>query len=267
MSSITSGNEDQYGDSSKLAARARLHSAYTITEVGWFQWVMRQLPLEPHDAVLDVGCGPGWFWTANADELPAHVKLTLSDLSPGMVRDAMKRCSRLPFASVSGRPADAVDLPFESNSFDAVIAMHMLYHVPNPGAAIDEMHRVLKPGGRLAVTTNDVGNMSEFYSLAAVFGGPPSDPAGAAFGFETARRRVHARFGNSIITRHPAKLRITEPEDVFLALTSFPPGDAASEDQRVDLRKAIERAFSEGNGVLETERESGLVSATKEAGS
>ena len=161
--------------------------------------------------------------------------------------------------------ADAVALPFDDASFDTVIAMHMLYHLPNRGAAIAEMHRVLKPGGCLAVTTNDTDNMSEFYALATAFGAAPSDPAGAVLGFETARREVQAVFGNATVTQHPAKLRITEPEDVFLALTSFPPGDSASDDQLVELRNAIEKAFFEGNGVLETKRRSGLVLSVKEA--
>lgn len=58
MSSITEGNARQYGDSRKLAARARLHTEYTIAETGWFPWVAAQLPLKPADRVLDIGRGP-----------------------------------------------------------------------------------------------------------------------------------------------------------------------------------------------------------------
>ncbi|EIM26233.1 methylase involved in ubiquinone/menaquinone biosynthesis [Microvirga lotononidis] len=188
MSSITSVMAQQYSDSQKLAARARINSKYTIAEVGWFPWVAGKLPLEAGDRILDVGCGPGWFWSATANGLLEALDLTLADLSPGMVEEAAQRCKPLTFRSVQGQQADASVLPFDDGSFDAVIAMHMLYHLPDPAKGIAEMYRVLKPGGFLAVTTNGAGNMRRMYELTTVFGSPPSDPAAAAFGFETAER-------------------------------------------------------------------------------
>jgi SAM-dependent methyltransferase len=199
MSSITSGNVKQYGDSRKLAARARLNKEYTIAELGWFPWIARQLPLVSGSRVLDVGCGPGWFWASIATLLPAKLDLTLLDLSPGMVREAVDRCTALPFGAVRGRQADAANLPFESGSFDAVIAMHMLYHLEDPATGIAEMHRVLKPSGFLAVTTNGMGNMRKLYELATVLGSPPHDPAAIAFGYDAAEPPDAA----SIRQRHP----------------------------------------------------------------
>ncbi|PRD40538.1 SAM-dependent methyltransferase [Phyllobacterium phragmitis] len=265
MSSMTSGNEQQYGDSRKLAARARLNSEYTIAEVGWFPWVAKQLSLEAGNSVLDVGCGPGWFWASTANDLPEGLDLTLSDLSPGMVAEAVERCQRLPFRSVAGQQADATALPFEDGAFDYVIAMHMFYHLPDPSKGIAELHRVLKPGGFLAVTTNGAGNMHELYGLTTAFGSPPFDPAGAAFGYDAAERRMRAQFGNVAMTQHPARLRVTEPEDVFMALTSYPPGDEADEAQLAAFRDAITEAFKAGNGVLEVEKESGLFISRKTA--
>ncbi len=51
-----------------------------------------------------------------------------------MVDEAVARCSALPFGSVRGCQADAAALPFEDGAFDAVVAMHMLYHLPDPTA-------------------------------------------------------------------------------------------------------------------------------------
>ncbi len=265
MSSITSGMTQQYSDSQKLAARARINSKYTIAEIGWFPWVASQLPLRSGDRVLDVGCGPGWFWAATANAWPERLDLTLVDLSPGMVQEAVERCRTLPFGSVRGQRSDASALPFEEGSFDAVIAMHMLYHLPDPAKGIAEMFRVLKPGGSLVVTTHGAGNMRKMYELTTVFGSPPSDPAAAAFGFDTADRLMRAQFGNVTMAQHPARLRITEPEDVFLALTSYPPGDGASEPQLAEFRKAIASAFEQGNGVLEVEKQAGLFVSRKMA--
>jgi SAM-dependent methyltransferase len=216
MSAITTGNAQQYADSSKLAARARLHSDYTVAETPWFEWVMGRLPLEPGDRVLDVGCGPAWFWAASAEFFPPGLDLTLADQSPGMVAEAVARCAPLNFARVKGETTDAAALPFADDSFDAAIAMHMLYHVPDPTAAIVEMHRVVKPGGFLAVTTNGVGNLSELYALTTTLGSDPVDPSALAFGFDRAEELMRERFGMAV---HPASLRVTDPEVVFLALT------------------------------------------------
>ncbi len=67
------------------------------------------------------------------------------------------------------------------------------------------------------------------------------------------------------MTHHPARLRVTEPEDVFLALTSYPPGDSADEAQLAAFRNAITEAFQAGNGVLEVGKESGLFISRKVA--
>lgn len=264
MTSMSAGeNARQYGDSRKLAARARLVREYTIAETPWFPWVAAQMPLRPGDRILDIGCGPGWFWAATADMLPERLKLTLADLSPGMVAEATERCKALPFASVRGEQADACALPFEDGTFDAVTAMHMLYHLPDPAAGIAEIFRVLKPGGFLAATTNGKGNMREIHALATVFGGAPFDPVTAVFGYDAAERLMRAQFENVVPSQHPSSLRITDPEDVFLALTSYPPGENASEDQLAQFRDAIADAFRRGGGVLEAGKEMGLFLSRK----
>lgn len=264
MSSITSGMTQQYADSSKLAARARLHRDFSVGEP-WFPWVMERLPLRSGDRVLDIGCGPAWFWAASQGHFPAGLHLTLADQSAGMVKEAVERCTPLGFASVTGQEADVTALPFADGSFDTVIAMHMLYHVGDQGQAVAELHRVLKPGGTLAVTTNGVGDLRELYALTTVFGSPPVNPAAVAFGFETAETLLGARFGNVMREVAPGGLHVTDPEVVFLALSSYPPGDSASQAQLEAFRRAIEGAFAAGGGVLDVHKEAGLFLSRKAA--
>jgi SAM-dependent methyltransferase len=263
MSSITEGAVRQYATSEKLAARARLHQAYSHDDHPWFPWVAANVALAPGQAVLDLGCGPGWFWVGAGDAVPPGLTLTLADLSPRMVEEATDRCRGLGFASVAGVVADAVSLPFPDASFDRVIAMHMLYHVRDQQAALAEMHRVLKPGGLLGVTTNDRDNLAALNALATVFGGDGSDPGGVAFGFARARDLLSAQFGNVEQRVNPGRLRITEPEDVFMALTSYPPGDGAPADQLTAFRTRIAQAFASGQGVLEAEKRMGLFLSRK----
>ncbi|MEO7221387.1 MAG: class I SAM-dependent methyltransferase [Devosia sp.] len=263
MSEMTSGNAAQYSTSEKLAARARLHTQYSVSDEGWFEWVARRLDLREGDKVLDIGCGPGWFWTAAAPVLPERLDLTLADQSAGMVKEALERCQSRKQWSVTGSETDAVNLPFADASFDTVVAMHMLYHVRDQETAIAEMHRVLKPGGLLAVTTNGAGNLRDLYALTTVFGSDPVEPVAAHFGFDIAQTRLRAQFGNVKGEIQPARLRITSAKDVFMALTSFPPGDGAPEDQLTAFRAVIDAAFVRGNGVLDVEKEVGLFLSRK----
>lgn len=61
--------------------------------------------------------------------------------------------------------------------------------------------------------------MRELYALTIVFGSDPCNPAAAAFGFDAVNRMINARFGNVAMREYPARLQLTEPEDLFLALT------------------------------------------------
>ena len=263
MTSITSENPAQYADSRRLGARAQLHRDYTVAETGWFRWIAERLPLKPGDQVLDIGCGPGWFWASVADSLPEGLGLTLSDLSDGMLREATEHCRSLPITRLWGCRADAAHLPFEAESFDGVVAMHMLYHLPEPRAAIIEADRVLKPGGWFAVTTNGEDNMRELYALTATLSGEPNDPAGRVFGYEEAERLLQSRFSPVTVSEHPAYLQVTDPDAVFEALTSYPPGDRATEAQRVALRDAIAASFRSNGGALTVRKHSALFLSRK----
>lgn len=265
MNQITQGMDRQYSDSERLAARARLASGFNTTDVPWFTWVAHHIPVASGAKVLDVGCGPAWFWEEAVAVLPEGLHLTLFDQSPGMVAEAETRCRPLSFASISTQVGDAASLPFPEASFDAVIAMHMLYHVKDQAAAIAEFHRVLKPGGTLLVTTNGRNNMAELYALTTVFGSAPRDPAGEAFGFDRAKDLLKSEFGNAELKIHPATMRVTDPEVVYLALTSYPPGDTAPPDQKAAFRAAIQSAFEAGSGAINVTKEVGVVISRKAA--
>lgn len=262
MSAITSGMSKQYADSSKLAARARLHREFSVGEA-WFPWVMDRLPLKPGDRVLDIGCGPAWFWAGSEGHFPKGLHLTLADQSEGMVAEATERCAPLGLASVTGQQADAAAMPFADGSFDVVVAMHMLYHVADQAKAVAEMHRVLKPGGTLAVTNNGADNLKQLYALTTVFGSPPVDPAAVAFGHERADSLLRAQFGNVTRADCPGGLHVTDPEVVLLALTSYPPGDGASDEQLAAFSDAINAAFAAGGGALDVQKDVALYLSRK----
>lgn len=259
MSTITTGMAGQYSDSSRLAARARLSRDFGSAQTPWFTWAAEQLPIGPGAAILDVGCGPAWFWQEAAAVFPHDITLTLLDQSQGMVDEALERCRALPLAKVAGLVADATRLPFADNSFDAVIAMHVLYHVKDQEQAIAEFYRVLRPGGKLLVTSNGAENMRELYRLTTVFGSPEIDPSAVAFGFERGQQLLRDRFGNVTLAVHPQTMRVTDPEVVYLALTSYPPGETAPPEQHAAFRAAIAEAFATQGGALDVTKQVGAM--------
>jgi ubiquinone/menaquinone biosynthesis C-methylase UbiE len=108
----------------------------------------------PHGAaVLDLGCGSGEISRACAD---AGFDVTGCDISPRMLRIASSRHSGERCRFVRADPRLAPVLPFEDRRFDAVIASSMLEYVPDAGAQLREIRRVLKPGGWLLATVPDM---------------------------------------------------------------------------------------------------------------
>nr|WP_295886153.1 class I SAM-dependent methyltransferase [uncultured Devosia sp.] len=258
----------QYRDSKKLEARANLHSRYGRGGGGnWFEWIAGHANLPTGAAVLDIGCGPGWLWAQGKDVFPSGLALTLADFSPGMVADAVKAAEAAGrYAKVEGVVADASKLPFADASFDAVLACHMLYHVPDARVALGEFKRVLRPGGILAVTTNLEGNMGPFYTLgASAFGGKASDPAADVFGLRKAEQLVAEQFGDVQVFEVPGELAVTSTEDIVLALTSFPPGDDADDAAVARLVELVEAALEAGGGTIVMPKVTGMVRATKAA--
>jgi SAM-dependent methyltransferase len=154
----------QYKDSSNLDARAALHRRFSTAKESWHPWVFDHMKLAPNSRVLECGCGPGWMWRENLDRIPNGCQMTLTDLSEGMVAEAEAALAesghQFEFKSV-----DIQALPFADNSFDVVVANHMLYHVPDIDQALKEIKRVLKDNGRFLAATNGNNHMKEITEM------------------------------------------------------------------------------------------------------
>jgi ubiquinone/menaquinone biosynthesis C-methylase UbiE len=118
--------------------------------VPWAEDLVQRAGLEAGLSVLDVACGTGVVTRAAGPVLGPTGKILASDLNEGMLAEA--RLHDVQGASVEWRQADATDLPFDSDEFDALLCQQGLQFVPDKATAVAEMHRVLRPGGIAAVS-------------------------------------------------------------------------------------------------------------------
>ncbi len=100
----------------------------------------------PYGEVLELGCGTGFF-LLNLKQAGVVDVGHVTDLSPGMVKEAVRNAATLGF-DVEGRVADAEQLPYPDATFDLVVGHAVLHHIPDVELALREVLRVLKPGGR-----------------------------------------------------------------------------------------------------------------------
>lgn len=106
--------------------------------------------LDPGERVLDVASGTGLVGFRAAEAVGPSGEVVGTDISGEMVETARRIAAERILANVSFERADAEQLPFEDETFDAVLCSLGLMYVPDPGRALAEMHRLLKPGGRAA---------------------------------------------------------------------------------------------------------------------
>lgn len=97
--------------------------------------------------VVEIGAGSGANTAVLARTQPAAT-ITATDIDPAMVTATRRRVAHL-WPRVTVEQADTTAMPFESHSFDAAVSLLMLHHVINWEAALGELARVLRPGGRL----------------------------------------------------------------------------------------------------------------------
>lgn len=138
---MTLNPSGQYADDRNLRARQRLWQ-YQSPSFDIVGWVLDLARLSPGLRVLDAGCGNGEY----LHRLEHYqVRAVGCDLSMGMLRAASHP------ALVN---ADVAALPVRDGAVDVVLAIHMLYHVPDRESAVRELRRVLAAGGICIAVTN-----------------------------------------------------------------------------------------------------------------
>ena len=257
----------QYENTANLDARISLHRRFSANPLAWHRWVFDRFDLSTEAKILEVGCGPGNLWAENADRLPTGWTVTLTDASEGMLREAESRLGgdeRFAF-----RVADARELPFDGGTFDAVVANHVLYHLPDRDPALAGISRILKPDGTLYAATNGSHAHKEMGWMQRVL--DPSRPddryfqTNLSFSLENGEEQLSRWFGEVSLLRREDALVVTEVEPLMEYLLSGSAADAAREREghgalgrrAAVLRERLDEQLATEGGIRIT-KDSGL---------
>jgi SAM-dependent methyltransferase len=207
--------------------------------------------------VVDVGCGTGQYLRRIAADRPGLHLLGL-DLSPGMRPDAV---------------ADAQQLPLRDGAAGAVLAMHMLYHVPDIDRAIGELARVLGGDGVAVTATNGDGHMRQFRELfadavRAVKPGAAASPGpatGHSFRLENGPAMLRRHFASVEVVSWQTRIRIPEAGPVVAYLDSTRAGRAGllpagvTWEAVMGAARALAGQVIERDGAFSVDSHSGLI--------
>lgn len=137
----------------------RIEAIYLIGDAVRRRSIVRTaLAAAPGERILDVGCGPGFYCAELLDEVGKEGSVVGVDGSPAMLELARRRCAGRD--NVDFHQADATSLPVADADFDAALSVQVLEYVADPTAALREMHRALRPGGRVLIWDIDWATLS-----------------------------------------------------------------------------------------------------------
>ena len=258
---------EQYKDSANVDVRINFHRRFSTNQYGWHPWVFDHLlGLPPRCRILELGCGPGSLWGQNLGRILPGWAVMLSDFSPGMVQEARQNLQagqrHFKFAVV-----DAPSLPFGDASHDAVIANHMLYHVPDRSQAFAEIRRILKPGGRFYASTNGKTHLQELHDLVFRFArcsGPMGKNPFEVFALENGLDQMARWFSGVTLCRYADALVVTEAAPlVAYILSSNTWWSSTIYNKTTELTRFVEQELAL-RGAIRITKDSGLFTAFRD---
>ena len=246
---------EQYENASNLRARIKIHELYSVNKTGWMEWYFQQLNIGSKASILEIGCGDGSFWYKNLDKIPEDWQITLTDFSSGMLRDAQKTlgkaAKRFKFEKV-----DAENITFADESFDVVIANHVLSHVPNIERALKEIYRVTKVDGLFYSSTvgkNHMKEMREILKKAKIEEiSTESWNLTEKFMLENGLEQIEKWFKETKITRYEDSLIVKETGPLIDYIFSMPGNIKQMFDSSKlqDLIEFLDKEIEESSGIF-----------------
>ncbi len=263
-----------YETDENLRIRQETHDKYTVPKNDFARWVLETIDWDGDECILDLGAGIGIYYSRLLALVP-NATYHAIDLSLKMLKN---HPAPPEFLTMS----NAMKLPYANDSFDVVMANHMLYHIPDIDVALKEIRRVLKPNGKVLIATNSIHTMPELQVLmrraivlltryGATQVRPPALPSDS-FALENGTRILSQHFYAVVRHDNPGQLVFTEIEPAITYLESMRelrqdhlPEDVAWEDMMLIMRQQITQLIKH-LGKLEINKMSGALIASDSGG-
>ncbi len=243
----------QYATSKGLDIRITFHDKYSTNKQGYGPWLVSNYDIRKGMKVLELGCGTGSIWLGHDDVTEKCEKLVLTDLSEGMLKTAKGNLGDR--SNIEYHIEDIQALSFEDDTFDAVIANAMLYHVPDLDKALREVRRVLKKDGAFYCSTFGENNFSDTLAKWFRLGGEEFNP-NHNFTLQNGAEKLHAVFDKVTPLIYEDSLHITEPEDLVTYLRSLASFKAVLNRPEQKIREIL--AEHEKDGAIDLPKEYGM---------
>lgn len=211
-------------DSSNLYADIKLQDKFGSNTEGWYTWVFDHMDFKENDKVLEIGCGNGELWLKNINKLENNANITLTDICEDMIRDAKENLQSEKY-NFKFEVAEPSRLPYENESFDIVIADHILFYMRDLDSVLKEIKRVLKKGGYFYCSTMGNKNMNELEDLILGFSKNiriSRDKISNKFGLENGEKILGKYFKDINLNLYEDKLIINNYIDILEYIYSIP---------------------------------------------
>lgn len=197
----------QYKTDANLAARQSIY-AYQHPKTDLPREVIDVARPSPGEVIADIGCGNGAYLAELARRgFGGHVIGV--DMSPGMLAAARERGA----GDAALVNADATALPLRAARADVTLAVHMLYHVPEPLDAVRELRRITRPGGRVIIALNGEDHLREFRAAVTAAGG--TDPGSDRLPLDSGEALLRTVFTS--VTRRDIHGKLLAPPEAVAA--------------------------------------------------
>lgn len=249
---------NQYSTADKLNTRISIHTKYSVNKQGFGNWITEHYRFPEHASVLELGCGTGDMWKGKRDLAARCGRLILSDFSAGMLDQAKETLTDMD--GIEYRVVDIQEIPYPDQSFDAVIANMMLYHVPDLGKGLGEVRRVLKNGGVFYCATYGENGMMEY--IGSLFSGYNIRTAVSTnFTLQNGKEKLSPFFPEVSRDLYEDALLVTDVEDLIDYIFSLSGMTDLRKLPRETVREVLSRHMA--GGVLRVPKEYGMFIACK----
>ena len=254
ITNMESTIKEQYNSDKNLNLRSNLHS-YNVNKIDWDVWCFENMKFCKNDKVLELGCGNGKLWLKNKEKIETDLNITLSDFSKSMIKSAKNNLKEINM-DFQYKEINAEKIPYKDETFDVIIAEHMIYFVSNIEKALEEIKRVLKPNGKVYITTNSKNTMNELNELCEKFvpnSGLSNNGLSERFNLEEGEKLLKKYFNNVSLNVLEGKIILSESEPLVSYKASTIQGKSILiGKKRIEFKDYLDNYIKENKQILIT---------------